>query len=596
MKKRPHVLKENRSTNLPYYYIVFDTETLPKPHDLGEVHEFRLAVAYFFNRRSRKYPQPVDVLRTKNHEELWNWIESHALSHQRLYVFAHNIDYDVTVSKGLEFLQNCGYEIKKWFVQDKCYYMKWQKDEKTIILMDTFSIFPYSLKYIGQFAGLEKAQMPDWGKDDDTWFEYCERDVQVLSTALYKYFCFIRENDLGNFAPTIAGQAFNAFRHRFMKTKIYVHALEDVETAEIESYYGGRCEAWFIGKVPEKLYYVDVNSMYPFVMKYKEYPTQYIGEIDNPSLAELKKIIRRYAVIARITVDTDLPILPYRMEKTIFPTGRFLGWYATPEVELALRKGVVVRCHKAFIYLRENIFSEYVDFFYNMKREAKEKKDKARYVMSKLFLNSLYGKFGQRVAEMVEVSPDEITEEEAAEEIISMADGLREYIRFAGKIYRKERREPSFNSFIAIASHVTSYARVHLWSLIEEAGLENVYYMDTDSLFVNERGYQRLQRWLDDEKLGYLKLEKTGENVTIMGAKAYIWGEERKIKGVPKTAKEIEPGKFEYDHFMKFRTKLRKGLLNTQIVEKRTRELTGEYDKGIVLENGRVIPLVISDI
>jgi len=593
--RKPHVLKENRRSVVPYFYVVFDTETLPKPHELGEEHVFRLAVAYYFNRRRKDYPKPADILFTRDHTKLWEWIEGHAKKNQRLYVFAHNIDYDVTVSKGISYLENAGYEIKKWFVQDRCYYMTWKKDNKTIILIDTFSIFPFSLKRIGEFAGTQKATMPDWNESDEKWFSYCEQDVRVLSAALYKYFMFLQENDLGNFAPTLPGQAFNAFRHRFMNTDIYVHALPEVLDAEIQSYFGGRCEAWYIGEVKEKIYYVDVNSMYPYVMKKYYYPVRYLGEISNPSLDDLKKLTQKYCIIAHIHVNTDLPILPYRREKTIFPVGRFSGWYSTPEVALALEKNAVEKCDKVYIYKREKIFVEYVDFFYNLKKESKNCGDKATYIMSKLFLNGLYGKFGQRTANMVEVSGEEITEEEAQETIISTAEGKVDYVRFGGKVYRKERREPSYNSFIAIASHVTSYARVHLWRLIETAGIENVYYMDTDSLFVNETGYKRLKDWMHDTKLGYLKKEKEGKEVRIVGAKAYLWGKERKIKGVPKTSRQIDYNTYEYDHFMKFRTKLRKGLLDTQLVVKRTRTLSEQYDKGIVTESGRVIPLSLEE-
>jgi len=566
VRRRAHVLRENRRNVTPRYYIVFDCETLPQDHPLGQEHVFRLAVAYYYDKSSSRYPDPVDIIRTTDRVELWKWIERHAQPRQRLYIFAHNIDYDVTVSKALEYLQAAGYEVRKWFVQDRSYYMKWCKERKTILLMDTFSIFPFSLKRIGEFAGLPKAQMPDWSVSNDEWFTYCERDVVVLSKALQKYFSFIKDNDLGNFAITLPGQAFNAYRHRFMKENIYIHNLEPVINAEVSAYYGGRTEAWYIGRVPEKLYYLDINSMYPYVMKTFRYPVQYIGSWHNPTLCQLKKLCKTFAVIAHIEVDIKEPFLPYRADKVIFPVGRFSGWYATPEVLLALQKNAVKSCDKVFVYKKALIFADYVDFFYRIKNESKQSGDIASYVMSKLFLNSLYGKFGQRVAEMVEVKDNEISYQEATENIVSTATGKVDYVCFAGKIYRKERREPSYNSFIGIAAHVTSYARVHLYKHIELAGHENVYYMDTDSLFVNKKGFENLTSTIDNLRLGYMKLEDQSDHVTILGAKSYIWNDKRKIKGIPYNSKEIKPGTYQYLEFMKFKSKLKKGLLNEQIV------------------------------
>ena len=473
--------------------------------------------------------------------------------------------------------------------------MKWQKGQKTIVLADTFSIFPFSLKRIGEFAGLSKLSMPEWNESDDTWFKYCERDVAVLAAALQKYFMFIRDNDLGNFAITLPGQAFNAYRHRFMKEKIYIHNIDPVIDAEIASYYGGRTEAWYIGRVPEKLYYLDINSMYPYVMREYEYPIQYIGTWPNPTLRELKKLCKKYAVIAHLEIETKEPILPYRGDKVIFPIGHFTGWYATPEVLLALEKDSVNLCDKVFVYRKALIFADYVDFFYRIKNESKQNNDKATYVMSKLFLNSLYGKFGQRTAEMIEANPNEISDDEVNENMVSTASGDVEYIRFAGKVYKKERREPSFNSFIAIAAHVTSYARVHLYRHIELAEPQNVYYMDTDSLFVNQKGFKNLTSRIDNSKLGYMKVEKESRNVAILGAKSYIWNDERKIKGIPYSSTEIAPGAYQYLEFMKFKTKLRKGLLNNQIVQTKVRTLSGIYDKGKVTDTGRVIPLEVKE-
>jgi len=140
MRRRAHVLKENRGTVIPYFYVVFDTETLPQKHPLGQEHVFRLAVAYFYDRTSTRYPDPVRIVKTRDPVALWDWIISHTKERQRLYVFAHNIDYDVTVSRAIDYLQSHKYEIKKWFVQDRAYYMKWQKGQKTIVLADTFSI------------------------------------------------------------------------------------------------------------------------------------------------------------------------------------------------------------------------------------------------------------------------------------------------------------------------------------------------------------------------------------------------------------------------------------------------------------------------
>ena len=47
---------------------------------------------------------------------------------------------------------------------------------------------------------------------------------------------------------------------------------------------------------------------------------------------------------------------------------------------------------RGYLFERGNIFSEYVDFLFNLKKNSE--KSTPNYVISKLLLNSLYGRLG----------------------------------------------------------------------------------------------------------------------------------------------------------------------------------------------------------
>ena len=214
--------------------------------------------------------------------------------------------------------------------------------------------------------------------------------------------------------------------------------------------------------------------------------------------------------------------------------------------------------------------------------------------IAKLFLNSLYGKFGQRTRLFDKIG--ECEREDGYEVVFDMETGERITYRFLnGEIWVESKDYiEGENSFVAIASAVSAYARCYLWSLIEKAGLENVFYCDTDSLIVNEEGYERLRDYLDDYKLGYLKCEGVAEEVVIRNAKDYTFGEEVKRKGVKKDAVEIAPNIFKQEQFERLRSAWRKGRVNEVIVKEQIKELKQEYKKGIVTESGRVKPFVLS--
>jgi hypothetical protein len=63
---------------------------------------------------------------------------------------------------------------------------------------------------------------------------------------------------------------------------------------------------------------------------------------------------------------------------------------ATPEVIEGLKHNEIESFGKVSFYKGENIFHDYIEFFYNQRLAYKEVGD-SRENMIKLFLNSLYG-------------------------------------------------------------------------------------------------------------------------------------------------------------------------------------------------------------
>ncbi len=350
------------------------------------------------------------------------------------------------------------------------------------------------------------------------------------------FYKFVDDNDLGCIAKTISGQAFNAFRFRFMGYEICIHDQDRANLIERESYCGGRVECWRVGEQPKtkQYYYVDVNSMYPFVMKEFNYPVELQSHNKYNSIEEITSEINKgNGVIARVLIKTDKPYFPYRTkDKLIFPIGEFKTTLATPELKFALDNNLILEVYEANYYTMINIFTEYVNFFYENRLLAKKNKDKIHDTMYKLFLNGLYGKFGQ-LAENFELDGEADINEIGVEYEYNADLGEKVQVKtFGGNRFIKTGEDEAFNSFPAIASHVTSNARMHLISFITKAGFNNVLYMDTDSLFVNEEGYKNLSEVCSDSILGAIKLETQSNEVTINAPKNYKFGKIKKSKGI----------------------------------------------------------------
>jgi hypothetical protein len=219
--------------------------------------------------------------------------------------------------------------------------------------------------------------------------------------------------------------------------------------------------------------------------------------------------------------------------------------------------------------------------------------------MYKLFLNSLYGKFGQRSESWERVGDAPADQVQVL--TVQEPDGtLNTYKIFGGSIFQRVDEAESFNSFCAIATHVTSYARMLLAGFMDIAGRSELYYCDTDSLFTTKLGHDRLEAAgkLHNKELGKLKLEETGTSMEIHAPKDYRFNTTVKIKGVKKDAVQLpsDPDgllKFEGLQWPRLNGMLHKGQLkqyqNARIVKK----LARAYNGGLITTSGTVQPYTV---
>lgn len=595
--RTPHMLKGNKSTQYPYNMIFFDIESKLEKNGIITEHVPYLYMGYYY--RWRKAEKPTeDWSHFTNADDFWDWVCSKVNSKRNsLYMFAHNPSYDLIASAGIPCLNQRGFALTRYYEKGRTFIMRFQAEKRSIHILNVGNFYQGTVAQIGDAFGLPKMELDYDNPTIEEALPYCKRDVEIIAKAMLTWFEFCKANELGSFGKTVPKQAFNAYRHRFMDVPIFIHADEKALGLERESYYGGRTEVFRLGHIPEDVYVLDVNSMYPAVMKEFTYPYKIHAYRENLSVDGLQQVLAmdKYAVCATVKLKTDVPAFPCRINgRLIFPVGEFITTLTTPELKMAFAKAEVTGVYDVSIYLQHNLFSRYVDFFYQARKQAKLDGNKVNDMLYKLMLNSFYGKFGEKRGDWEIVGP---TDKPGAgyEEIYSLTTHKWSWYKwFAGVMLYKEEDKEGYDSFPLISSEVTSYARAKLWGFIEQAGRDNVYYCDTDSLFVNRQGMENLAGWLDDNQLGYLKLEKTLHNLIIYGPKDYISIETERHKGVPKTAKRLDDNTWEYTSWPKISTMIKHNSLDKYFNMETRKTLKRHYLKGWVLDTGHTVPFQIA--
>jgi hypothetical protein len=267
-------------------------------------------------------------------------------------------------------------------------------------------------------------------------------------------------------------------------------------------YYGGRCEVFKAGLIPrgKTLKCYDINSAYPYAMRQSlpwgfEYNYRLLGGSNNINV-DVKgsgfyqvKCVSKGAFPQR---DKDGSLF--------FPTDNVQREYLVTgwELQAAVETGTI----KKFTIMSEILFNDnisfidYVDKFYKLKSDSQP--GSTDYIFAKLFLNSLYGKFGANPANYQKYM---IQDERFISAAIQSEHDKWEYNGSLGQWALMQAPLPEdeqiyFN--VAVAASITGYVRAFLWRSICQSN--KVYYCDTDSIICENSNIQ-ISKCLGDWKL-----------------------------------------------------------------------------------------------
>lgn len=582
-----------KGSAVPRTWLLFDTETHEDRQGEVSYHHFHVGWACLWRRATDKQKERTVWTWFLSAAGLNGYIQETALRYKRIHVAAHNIFFDMQASGTFTFLSGQGWKMDFYYDRGLTYILKCSLGDASITFLSTTNWFDQSLKSLGKLIGLEKKDIDFEKHTADDLKAYCLRDVEIILAALRYFIHFIQDNDLGSLALTKASQAFTAYRHRFLPERVFLHDLGDVHALERAAYMGGRTECFYIGEAKGGPFVsLDVNSMYPFVMKRHKYPTQLLHVATAPTLKWIREVITSYGVVAEVELSTPQPVYAVRHKnKTVFPVGCFTTALCTEGLRYALDHGHVRRINTAAIYLMRDLFTSYVNEIHKIRRSYHAEDNTVMETFSKYMLNALYGKFAQlEIVNEKEFITD--PNEYSREVIFNPVTGHNVIVtRMMHMEITQRTGGEGKNSSVAIAAHITENARLVLWEIINQLGYDRVLYCDTDSVKIRKKDMKYVTWPMGPTRLGSLKVEAESKQLVIEGAKNYRTEHGRRIKGIPSAAKELAPGVFSYRWFAGQITHLKKGIPAGTRVQEVTRTLSATYDKGIIHPSGKVTPL-----
>jgi hypothetical protein len=355
--------------------------------------------------------------------------------------------------------------------------------------------------------------------------EYLIQDIRllggVMQKAQYIYYTEFQVDILGSI--TLSALAMRIYRTSFYDPNTFpIHIPSRNEDTFIRrGYYGGHADSYIpYGK---NLYYYDVNSLYPFVMKEFNMPSGkpvWNGNLEGQDLSNLYGFIEAYVVCPRTITR---PFLPYRdhNDTLLFPTGRFVGVYYSEELKYAKDLGYRIIPLKGYLFEEKpSPFASFVSTLFAKRKEAREGGNDAMAYVYKILMNSLYGRFGIKPESTTTVICDRAQYDELIQkDNLIWGDRLSDHTYIVNYLSNASHASdldwnPPKISAVQIAAAITACARIHMYKYI---GREDCYYTDTDSAILGSP-------LPEDEismELGKLKLEHFVKEGIFLGPKLY---------------------------------------------------------------------------
>lgn len=353
--------------------------------------------------------------------------------------------------------------------------------------------------------------------------DYIRNDVEIMARALDIMF------KQGYTKMTIASDALDEYKKLNKKFREYFPELPlDVDADIRESYKGGftYLSPKYVDVKTGAGMTLDINSMYPSMMYNKPMPIGepkiFAGEYKYDAEYPL------YVIMFECSFDLKKGKIPSIQLKSnrMFRANEYVESTNGEVVEMCLtsvdyelfREQYNVQHIKFFggykFKQANGLFKSYIDKFMKMKIDSKKAGNKAQTLIAKLFLNSLYGRFG--------LNPN------TGKKIPMLVEGK---LCYKIQLAEEGERKPVY---IPVASFITSYARRYIiessqmvrdWSL-KNKGYDAYVYSDTDSMkiLLDKNDLEQLKDVLDidDYRIGAWALEEEWISWKGLRQKCYI--------------------------------------------------------------------------
>lgn len=349
------------------------------------------------------------------------------------------------------------------------------------------------------------------------------------------------------FGLTAASMSMGILRTHIEDKQLCTHTLAESHMLEREACHGGMARVWYYGDIgnprkharrgcpaPPKSPYgsiegpmvqLDVRSCFPWLLRERRFPVRLYTYKERMTAQELLQWCRSFGVIARVTVETEVPEYPLRTKTGVcYPVGRFTTCLCGPELLRIASEGRIAAVHCVSLYDLGSPFKEATGALIAMRESARKCANSGWEWFAKIVSNALGGKLAQRKGEWIE-RPDLVAKVPFGEwtESVRGKKGRSRFRSLAGLVWEHKTDPTGFGPYTAAFAYLHCYARLHMRGIRDALPARSVIQMDTDGLWVLSACVSAVQFRTDPKRApaGTLCLRGTALAGRFFGPKHY---------------------------------------------------------------------------
>lgn len=416
-----HYVRPAGKTYTPAAVAFIDCETVDDQREQLEVHTLRHWEAQLVRRRDRRRPGEHLTVSGTTCEALAAAVDSWACYGESTWLYAHNVTFDLSVSRLATFLGEAGWVLSSRFAVGGdslwCVFHKGPREVEvteqkgrrtvrrtrikwahTLTIADSGSLFPGPLAQLGPHVGVLKPDVDFKTATDEEIAARCHADVDILRLSVLALMDWWDANDLGHWTVTGAGQAWQTYKRTLDPRQLVIDHDPAILEFERSAVYGGRRDAFRWGPLPPGRYAeVDFTAAYTTIAASYPLPARAACKVMDQHRRDALRGRVPAGMLAEVTINTDTPRWPVRVGGRVFyPVGRFRTVLAAPDIQAAADAHALEAVHDGWLFTLTNHLRSWARQVLGWVNDKTGAVPGVVRIWAKLAARAVIGKFAQR--------------------------------------------------------------------------------------------------------------------------------------------------------------------------------------------------------